>query len=162
VAEYGPALQHAYHEDLDYYDGRAEGLLASAQDATPTAIALFDRWDEPPTPAGARAVVARAHGFASWPPPRRRLRELGGSGQASPPPAPTAPSRPTTSTRCATSSIASPISRPRAGRTATTCSGWPAPPTTSGSSRCCSSAAPIRTAPTRMAGRRCTRRRTRA
>ena len=41
LAAHGPGLQHAYHEDLDYYDGRAEGLLASAVDGTPGAIALF-------------------------------------------------------------------------------------------------------------------------
>ena len=34
VAAHGPALQHAYHEDLDYYEGRAYGLRASAQDGT--------------------------------------------------------------------------------------------------------------------------------
>src|SRR4051794_21337942 len=34
LAAHGPGLQHAYHEDLDYYDGRAEGLLASAADGT--------------------------------------------------------------------------------------------------------------------------------
>ena len=30
VAAHGPDLQHAYHEDLDYYEGRAYGLHASA------------------------------------------------------------------------------------------------------------------------------------
>jgi hypothetical protein len=39
VATHGPGLQHAYHEDLDYYEGRADGLLASAQDATEGALA---------------------------------------------------------------------------------------------------------------------------
>ena len=30
LAAHGPGLQHAYHEDVEYYEGRAEGLLASA------------------------------------------------------------------------------------------------------------------------------------
>ena len=34
LAAHGPGLQHAYHEDLDYYDDRAYGLLASAEDGT--------------------------------------------------------------------------------------------------------------------------------
>ena len=59
-------LQHAYHEDPDYYEGRADGLRASAQDGTPSATTAFERWGAPLTEAGARAVVARAHGFASW------------------------------------------------------------------------------------------------
>ena len=41
LAAHGPGLQHAYHEDLEYYEGRAEGLLASAVDGTPGAVALF-------------------------------------------------------------------------------------------------------------------------
>ena len=34
VAAHGPGLQHAYHEDLEYYEGRAYGLHASARDGT--------------------------------------------------------------------------------------------------------------------------------
>src|SRR4051812_18174151 len=71
VAEHGPALQHAYHEDIDYYDGRAYGLLASAQDGTAGAAAAFERHGAPLTQDGARTVVAREHGFASW----RALRD---------------------------------------------------------------------------------------
>jgi hypothetical protein len=52
VAAHGPGIQHAYHEDLDYYEGRADGLLASAQDGTDGALAAFA--DAPPTKAGAR------------------------------------------------------------------------------------------------------------
>jgi ankyrin repeat protein len=66
VAEHGPDLQHAYHEDLDYYDGRAYGLLASAQDGTPGAAAAFERYGAPLTRRGARAVIAREHGLESW------------------------------------------------------------------------------------------------
>ena len=58
VVEHGPALQHAYHEDLDYYEGRAFGLLASAEDGTEGAVAAFARHRTTPSPAGARIVVA--------------------------------------------------------------------------------------------------------
>jgi ankyrin repeat protein len=59
--------QHAYHEDPEYYEGRAYGLLASAQDGTPGAVAAFERHGAPLTEEGARAVLARMHGFAAWP-----------------------------------------------------------------------------------------------
>jgi ankyrin repeat protein len=81
VAEYGPELQHAYHEDLDYYEGRAYGLRASAEDGTPSATAAFERWGAPVTESGARAVVARAHGFASWQALRRHVGALRESGE---------------------------------------------------------------------------------
>jgi ankyrin repeat protein len=83
VAVYGPELQHAYHEDLAYYEGRAYGLLASAQDGTPGAVAAFDATD-PPAPLtqdGARAVVARQHGFATWAALRRHVAGLRESGE---------------------------------------------------------------------------------
>jgi ankyrin repeat protein len=83
VAAHGAALQHAYHEDLDYYEGRASGLLASAQDGTAPAVAAFDATD-PPTPqteAGARTVLARQHGFATWPALRRHVAGLRESGE---------------------------------------------------------------------------------
>jgi ankyrin repeat protein len=63
---HGPDLQHAYHDDFDYYEGRAAGLLASARDKTDTAVAAFRRWQAPLTPVGARTVIAREHGFSSW------------------------------------------------------------------------------------------------
>jgi ankyrin repeat protein len=81
VAAHGPDLQHAYHEDLDYYEGRAYGLHASARDGTPGAVAAFERWSAPLTEAGARAVVARQHGFASWPALRRHVAGLRDSGE---------------------------------------------------------------------------------
>ena len=55
-----------YHSDPDYYEGRAEGLLASAGDGTEGAVAAFARHDAPLTLDGARAVLAREHGFAGW------------------------------------------------------------------------------------------------
>jgi ankyrin repeat protein len=59
-------VQHAYHEDPDYYESRAYGLLASAQDGTDGAAAAFARRDAPLTLDGARDVVAREHGCATW------------------------------------------------------------------------------------------------
>jgi ankyrin repeat protein len=81
VAAYGPELQHAYHEDLDYYEGRAYGLHASAQDGTEGAVAAFERWGAPLTQAGARTVVARAHGFGSWAALRRHVASLRDAGE---------------------------------------------------------------------------------
>jgi ankyrin repeat protein len=81
VQAHGPDLQHAYREDVDYHDGRATGLLASAQDATPAAVAAFRRWGAPLSPAGARLVVAREHGFASWAALRGHVRSLAASGE---------------------------------------------------------------------------------
>jgi ankyrin repeat protein len=66
VATAGPSLQHAFEDDPSYYAERAEGLLASASDGTPDAVAAFERWAAPLTSAGARLVVARNHGFTSW------------------------------------------------------------------------------------------------
>jgi ankyrin repeat protein len=80
VAAHGPNLQHAFHDDLAYYEGRAGGLLASAQDGTPGAVQAFERLGAPPTEAGARTVVARMHGFASWPALRRHIAELRRNG----------------------------------------------------------------------------------
>jgi ankyrin repeat protein len=83
IAAYGPDLEHAYHEDLEYYEGRAYGLLASAQDGTPRAVAAFESTD-PPTPAtkaGARALVARRHGFETWAALRRHVAGLRDSGE---------------------------------------------------------------------------------
>ena len=56
----------AFRDDLDYYEGRAWGLLASAEDGTAGAVAAFERWGAPMTAAGARAVIAREHGVSSW------------------------------------------------------------------------------------------------
>ena len=81
VAAHGPGLQHAYHEDLEYYDGRAYGLLASAEDGTGGAVAAFARHDAPLTRDGARAVIAREHGFPSWRALRRHVAGLRESGE---------------------------------------------------------------------------------
>jgi len=72
---------HAYREDIDYYDDRAQGLLASAQDGTDGAVAAFSRYDAPLTPDGARTVVAREHGAESWPALERHVAGLRESGE---------------------------------------------------------------------------------
>ena len=79
LAAHGPGLQHAYHEDLEYYEGRAEGLLASAVDGTPGAVALFG--SVPLTHEGARSVVAVQHGFADWAALQRHVTGLRDSGE---------------------------------------------------------------------------------
>jgi hypothetical protein len=81
LAAHGADLEHAYHEDLDYYEGRAYGLHASARDGTESAVAAFERWQAPLTEAGARMVVARQHGFASWAALRRHVAGLRDSGE---------------------------------------------------------------------------------
>jgi ankyrin repeat protein len=81
VTAHGPGVQHAYHEDLEYYDGRAYGLLASAEDETEGAVAAFARHAAPLSREGARAVVAREHGFASWRALRRHVAGLRDSGE---------------------------------------------------------------------------------
>lgn len=73
--------QHAYHADIDYYSERALGLLASADDGTPSARAAFDRHRQPLTRGGARTVVAREHGFTSWRGLREHVKTLTGSGE---------------------------------------------------------------------------------
>ena len=62
----GGHRQHAYHADPLYYEGRADGLLASASDGTAGAVAAFERAGAPLTAAGARAVVAAEHGYDGW------------------------------------------------------------------------------------------------
>lgn len=55
-----------FRDDVDYYEGRAWGLLASAADGTEGAVAVFERWRVAMTEAGAREVLAHEHGFSSW------------------------------------------------------------------------------------------------
>jgi len=81
VAAHGPGLQHAFHEDAGYYEERADGLLASAQDGTTSATALFARRHAPLSRAGARDVIAREHGFPSWAALRRHVGRLRESGE---------------------------------------------------------------------------------
>lgn len=55
-----------YRSDPDYYEGRAFGLLSSAEDGTEAAVAAFARHDAPLSLEGARVVIAREHDFAGW------------------------------------------------------------------------------------------------
>jgi len=57
---------HVFRDDPDYLSERADGLLASAMDGTPSVVAEFIRWSAPRTPDGARLVLARNHGFQDW------------------------------------------------------------------------------------------------
>jgi hypothetical protein len=57
-------MWHVYQADMAYYEGRADGLLASARDGTPTAVEAFG--GAPLTPEGAREVIARRHGEEDW------------------------------------------------------------------------------------------------
>ncbi|MGI9183820.1 MAG: ankyrin repeat domain-containing protein [Solirubrobacteraceae bacterium] len=61
-----PAPLHAYCEDFGYYEERAQGLLASAKDGTPSATQAFAEHGVPLTEHGARAVIAAQHGVGSW------------------------------------------------------------------------------------------------
>jgi ankyrin repeat protein len=81
VRAHGAELHHAYHEDPDYYEDRAAGLLASAHDGTAAAAAIFARCELPLTAAGSRAAIAREHGFASWAALRRHVAGLRGDGE---------------------------------------------------------------------------------
>jgi ankyrin repeat protein len=77
----GEGLEHAFHDDMEYYEGRADGLLASARDRTPRAAAAFEGERVEMTPEGARVVVAQRHGFASWSALRRHVDGLAESGE---------------------------------------------------------------------------------
>lgn len=81
AAAHGPALQHAFHEDVDYYEGRASGLLASAEDGTDDALAAFARHALPLTADGARAAIARRHGFSDWSALRLHVAALREAGE---------------------------------------------------------------------------------
>ena len=77
----GAAMEHAYHDELGYYEERANGLLASARDGTKSALAAFEGWGMPLNEAGARAVIARQHGFSGWRALRDHVRLLRESGE---------------------------------------------------------------------------------
>jgi ankyrin repeat protein len=77
---WGEGLEHAFHTDVEYYEGRADGLLASASDGTPGAVAYFEGEMQEQTPAGARAVVARRHGFETWSALKRHVVALDEDG----------------------------------------------------------------------------------
>ncbi|MDX3663457.1 ankyrin repeat domain-containing protein [Streptomyces sp. ID05-26A] len=57
-------MWHPFRDDVEYYEERARGLLASAWDGVPGALEVFD--DVPLTDEGAHMVLARAHGCEDW------------------------------------------------------------------------------------------------
>ena len=65
-----------YHADLRYYEERASGLLASARDGTPEAVAAFADAGAPLTEAGARRTLAAEHGLTDWTALTRAVTEL--------------------------------------------------------------------------------------
>jgi ankyrin repeat protein len=65
-----------YHADLRYYEERADGLLASARDGTPDAVAAFTGAGAPLTETGARRALAAEHGLADWPALTRAVEGL--------------------------------------------------------------------------------------
>lgn len=65
-------MWHPYRDDIDYYEERARGLLASAWDGTPQALEVFG--DTPLTEEGAREVLAREHGCTDWRMLERHIR----------------------------------------------------------------------------------------
>lgn len=71
-----PDMERAYREDIDYYEDRAQGLLASATDGTPEAVAAFEEAGAALTVGGARDTVARRHGLISWASLQRHLSGL--------------------------------------------------------------------------------------
>jgi ankyrin repeat protein len=60
------APQRPFREDAGYYEERAAGLLASARDGAPEALAAFARHGAALTGEGARAALAAEHGEPSW------------------------------------------------------------------------------------------------
>lgn len=72
--------EHAFRTDMEYYEGRAAGLLESARDGTPGAVAAFEAEGAESDEAGARVVVARRHGFPTWSSLARHVRALDESG----------------------------------------------------------------------------------
>ena len=59
-------MERAYREDIEYYEERARGLLASANDGTPEAVAAFAEAGAALTVGGSRDTVARRHGLITW------------------------------------------------------------------------------------------------
>lgn len=88
----GPGLAHAFVDEIGYYRDRAEGLRSVVASGLESGIAIV-REHHPALadaseaeiramrPADARLVLAREHGFASWPAFRRHVEDLAESGE---------------------------------------------------------------------------------
>ena len=81
VDAFGEGLEHPFRPELSYYEEHADGLLASAQDGTPSAVATFEGAGVELDREGARRVVAGRHGFASWAALRRYVESLEEGGE---------------------------------------------------------------------------------
>jgi ankyrin repeat protein len=84
-----PDTLHPFRADLEYYEERAEGLLSVHASGLPSAFALLRRHHPrlagasdaeiaaaALTPADARLVFAREHGFSGWPAFARHIRGI--------------------------------------------------------------------------------------
>jgi ankyrin repeat protein len=92
VSANGPALTHAFVDEIGYYEDRAEGLrsvvasgLANGIDVVrahhPALASASDADVRSLTAADARLVLAREHGFASWRAFRAHIDGLSESGE---------------------------------------------------------------------------------
>ena len=92
VSANGPALTHAFVDDIGYYEDRAEGLRSVVESGLASGIAIVRTYHPALTDASdaeiralsrgdARLVLAREHGFASWAAFRRHVDDLAESGE---------------------------------------------------------------------------------
>jgi ankyrin repeat protein len=92
VTANGPGLAHAFVDEIGYYEDRAEGLRSVVESGLESGIAIVrahhaalaeasDSEVRALSPAEARLVLAREHGFASWAAFRRHVSELAESGE---------------------------------------------------------------------------------
>jgi ankyrin repeat protein len=88
----GPGLAHAFVDEIGYYEDRAEGLRSVVASGLESGIAIVrahlpalahasDAELRAFSPADARLVLAREHGFASWAAFRRHVGDLAKSGE---------------------------------------------------------------------------------
>ena len=92
VSANGPELAHAFVDEIGYYEDRAEGLRSVVESGLESGIAIVrahhptlagatDAEIRALSPADARLVLAREHGFPSWAAFRRHVDSLAESGE---------------------------------------------------------------------------------
>jgi ankyrin repeat protein len=92
VRSNGPGLAHAFVDEIGYYEDRAEGLRSVVASGLPSGLAIVrahhpalaeasDAEIRAMSPADARLVLAREHGFASWAAFRRHIADLADSAE---------------------------------------------------------------------------------
>ena len=92
VSANGPELAHAFVDEIGYYEDRAEGLRSVVESGLESGIAIVrahhptlagatDAEIRALSPADARLVLAREHGFPSWAAFRRHVDALAESGE---------------------------------------------------------------------------------